>query len=136
MTNQSTILIVDDTQQTRRLIEKVVAHVRPDCNVVGFDNALQVLDYLVTNTPLLIISDIQMPDMDGYDLMTEIYAHRDPSQLPIILLSAWATHGDDAQIRYTLEDRALPIVPIACKPINMVDLRNKVNTALDVQKVI
>ncbi len=128
--NSQTILIVDDTQQIRRLIEKVVSHICCDYQIVGLDNVCQVLEYLLTETPRLIISDIQMPEQDGYDLVEAVYAQFEPTTLPIILLSSWASHGDDAQIQYVLEDRGLPVVPIASKPIDVMDLSSKIKTVL------
>ncbi len=124
------IIVVDDTLQTLRLIEKMVGHVCPEYDVIAFDSASDVLTYVETDVPSLIISDIQMPDVNGYDLMEAIYAQYDVYQLPMILLSSWANHDNDAQIQYLLEDRNLPIVPIACKPINLKDLHAKILKAL------
>lgn len=133
--NRQTILVVDDTQQIRRLIEKVVAHICCDYEVIGLDSVDQVLRYLASDTPRLIISDIQMPDQDGYDLIEAVYARFEPVDIPIILLSSWAAHSDDAQIQYILEDRGLPVVPIASKPIDVVDLTSKINTVLNTSKI-
>ena len=128
--DRRTILLVDDTQQIRKLIHKIVAHIFPEYEVVGVDSGEAAIRFMEETAPALIISDLQMPDLDGYDLMEETYNRFHYDEIPFMLISAWASHGDDSQIRYELEDRGLPIVPVACKPVNIVDLREKISMLL------
>ena len=128
--NRRTILLVDDTPQIRKLIHKLIAHIFPDYDVFGVDSGQAALEFMETASPTLIISDLQMPDMDGYDLMEQLYKNDDHNEVAFMLISSWADRGDDSQIRYELEDRGLPVVPVACKPINVVDLQQKISMLL------
>jgi CheY-like chemotaxis protein len=128
--NNRTILLVDDTPQIRKLIHKIVAHMFPEYDVIGVDSAQEALKRIEQMPPALIISDLQMPELDGFDLMQLVYERYDYRDVAFMLISSWASHGDDSQIRYELEDRGLPVVPIACKPINVHDLQQKITMLL------
>lgn len=128
--NRRTILLVDDTQHIRKLIHKIVAHMFPEYDVIGVESGAAALKLMETATPALIISDLQMPDIDGYDLMQKTYQRYNYDEVAFMLINSWTSHGDDSQIRYELEDRGLPVVPVACKPISVMDLQQKISMLL------
>lgn len=85
------ILVVDDSRVARVQVEKVLQQVGVDCVLVN--DGCEALNYLrsmaergpVRDKLLMVISDIEMPNMDGYRLTTEI--RRDPrlSDLYVLL---------------------------------------------------
>ena len=66
MSKQKKILIVDDDPDCRLLVRKIL--VEAGYSVTQCSNGLEALDYLQTNRPDLLILDIMIPRMSGYDL--------------------------------------------------------------------
>ena len=86
MSNES-IWVVDDDRSIRWVLEQAL--LQADMNVKTFENAADVLDNLKTSKPDAIISDIRMPGMDGFDLLSQIQT--DYPDLPVIIITA---HSD------------------------------------------
>ncbi|MFI3261487.1 MAG: response regulator [Rikenellaceae bacterium] len=85
-TQNYTILIVDDnTDIIDYLKEELTPHFK---NVYCSYNGEKALECIKTKLPDLVISDIMMPIMDGYQLCTEIKKNIEISHIPIILLTA------------------------------------------------
>jgi CheY-like chemotaxis protein len=66
------ILVVDDDVDTRELIEWVLKRVGAEVTSVG--SAREALDVLEREKPHLMVSDIAMPEEDGYALLRKIRA--------------------------------------------------------------
>ncbi|MDI3476522.1 MAG: hypothetical protein PWQ59_47 [Thermoanaerobacterium sp.] len=77
------IYIIDDDKNIRDLMVKYVE--KEGYNVKAFDNAEDVLENFNKDKPDMLILDIMMPGMDGYELCKEI---RKISDVPIIIVSA------------------------------------------------
>ena len=86
MSKQKRILIVDDDADCRILVRKILTD--KGYSVAQCSNGLEALDYLQTNRPDLLILDIMMPRMSGYDLATHLKQDEIRSVIPIIFLSA------------------------------------------------
>ena len=85
------ILVADDSMVARRQIERALAALGIECDMVkDGKEALVLLTELsktqpVTDKYALMISDVEMPEMDGYTLTAEVKANPDLAQLHIIL---------------------------------------------------
>jgi len=86
--SEHTILLLEDDSDMAAFITGVLNEKQLITKRVK--NGVEALDYLETQLPELIISDIMMPDMDGYDFVSEIKAQPLLSHLPVIMLSAKA----------------------------------------------
>ncbi|MBD2205960.1 PAS domain S-box protein [Calothrix sp. FACHB-1219] len=88
--NGMQILVVDDDADMRDLAEFILT--QAGAQVTTADSALQVLTLLQQSLPDLLISDIGMPEMDGYCLIRQIrqYPPQQGGNLPAIALSAYA----------------------------------------------
>ena len=86
MSNE-TIWVVDDDRSIRWVLEQALT--QAEMAVTTFENAADVLQSLKTSTPDAIISDIRMPGMDGFDLLSQIQT--DYPDLPVIIITA---HSD------------------------------------------
>lgn len=85
----ATILVVEDDKHTRLL---TCARLKPHYAVEEAENGEQALNMLDQKHIDLIIADIQMPVMNGYDLVREM--RESGMQIPVIMLTAMHTFDD------------------------------------------
>jgi DNA-binding response OmpR family regulator len=78
------ILIVDDEQSIRLLLENFLSK---NYEVISKSDGLQALEWLEGNLPDLIICDLQMPILDGYDFLEKIRQRGFTKHTPVIMLS-------------------------------------------------
>ena len=80
-----TILVVDDCKMIRVTTKKILLKAGYDVVLAtdGFDALSKIVEY----RPGLIILDIMMPDIDGYETCALIKQHREFRNIPIIMLS-------------------------------------------------
>lgn len=89
-----TILAVDNSPANLQYIEAALSG--SGYNVVGLATVIEALRYLERSAPDLILSDVHMPGLNGFDLIREVKRNPNLRDLPIVLLSS--TYGDiDAQ---------------------------------------
>ena len=90
----ATILIVDDDFQNRKLLEMLL---QPEGYLtLSAASGAEALALIAKNPPDLILLDILMPGMDGYQLAGVLKAGPATSNIPIIMVTA---HGDrDARL--------------------------------------
>lgn len=87
-----TILVVDDQLDARELIKRILTDCGADVWVAaGAEEALGLLDQ---HTPDILVSDIGMPGVDGYELLRRIRKRADGTRLPAIALTAFARSED------------------------------------------
>lgn len=88
MSQTNTILVVDDFQSIRRVQESTLA--RYGFNTKEAENGKVALDILLAeNDDIgLIISDYNMPVLDGMELLTEVKKHDKLKRLPFIMLTS------------------------------------------------
>ena len=67
------VLVVDDTPSVRRAFAAVIS--RSGMHVEEADNGRKALDLALERTPDAIVSDIQMPEMDGLELCRHLRAN-------------------------------------------------------------
>jgi hypothetical protein len=84
-TDKSVILIVEDQDDMRHFIARELAEMY---QVVEAENGKVALDLVRKNTVNLIISDVMMPIMDGFELCNEVKNDVNVSHIPFILLTA------------------------------------------------
>ncbi|MBP6661568.1 MAG: response regulator [Paludibacter sp.] len=84
-----TILIVEDNDDLRYYLGKTFS---PDYNIILMPNADDALSYLSGEYPDLIISDVMMPGTQGDDFCRAIKSNPDTAGIPVILLTAKASH--------------------------------------------
>ena len=86
MARPSRILVVDDTAQNRRLMEAVLAPLGHA--VLGAASGREALDLIAAEPPDLVLLDIVMPEMDGYQVCRTLRADPATQVLPIIMLTS------------------------------------------------
>ena len=93
-----TIVVVEDHDDARRYLGIFLDHL--GANVVLARNAFEGLEAIKNNHPNLVLSDINMPGMDGFELLREIRAFGPDTggSIPIIAMTAFVTYTDRARI--------------------------------------
>lgn len=92
MENGPTILYVEDNPDNRLLVRRIL--LVEGYNVVEAPNAAAALDVLKDVRPDLILMDINMPDVDGYTLTSQIKGISALQGVPIVALTANVMRGD------------------------------------------
>ncbi|WP_426086566.1 hybrid sensor histidine kinase/response regulator [Janthinobacterium sp. PSPC1-1] len=88
------VLLVDDEADARELTERILRDHHAEVHVAG--SVAQALQLLEQVRPHVLVSDIGMPDADGFDLLAHIRAHAPPgaARLPALALTAFAQSQD------------------------------------------
>jgi PAS domain S-box-containing protein len=86
------ILVVDDEPDSREFVAFVLQEAGAIITSVG--SAAEALQAIARLTPDVIVSDIGMPEMDGYSLMQKIRAQLPAGQVPAVALTAYAGEFD------------------------------------------
>lgn len=93
----STILLIEDHEDNRRIVRDLVASTTYALieAATGEDGVAMV----ATHHPDLILMDIQLPGIDGYEATRQIRANPDFASIPIIAVTSYALSGDDVKAR-------------------------------------
>ena len=86
------ILVVEDNDRNRRLM-RILLKAR-GYEVIEAATGKEAMEYLRTQTPDLILMDIQLPSTDGLTLTREIKSDARIKDVPIIAVTAYAMKGD------------------------------------------
>jgi two-component system, sensor histidine kinase and response regulator len=91
----STVMIVDDTPANLGLLENILS--RENYEVRALPNGQMALKAAFQKAPDLILLDIKMPGMDGYEVCAELKADARTRDIPIIFISALREAQDKVQ---------------------------------------
>ncbi len=118
------ILLVDDSRTDRLLYSKIIKHITPDYNIDTASDGKEALDKILKSPPALVITDHLMPEMDGYELVTELSKAEIKGKPPVIVLSS------DID-RQTIDDyNQVGIEFVFQKPVNLSDFKKAVEKSL------
>ena len=117
------ILLVDDEPTVLKLLEFIL---KKDYNLIIHNNGLEAITWLDSgNLPDLIISDLEMPYVDGIDFVKSLKSSGYYREIPIILLSgAYSLDDLVAKLPYNFD----LLVP---KPFNPASLKENIKALLD-----
>ena len=80
------ILVVDDSLTVRRITQRLL--VREGYRVMLAKDGLEALERLAEETPTVVLSDIEMPRMDGFDLVRNLRGDARWRELPVIMITS------------------------------------------------
>ncbi|MCW5212623.1 diguanylate cyclase [Desulfobulbus sp. TB] len=125
MASQASILIVDDKINNLIALEETFSHI--DAAFIKATSGNSALREVLRHDFALAILDVQMPEMDGYELARLIRNRKQTSQLPIIFLSA--IYSDDFHIFKGYESGAVDFIP---KPFSPEILAGKIRFFIEI----
>lgn len=93
----ATILVVDDVELNRNLVCGYLANY--DLTILEAANGKEAFDCVTSFKPSLVLMDMKMPVMDGYEATTKIKAEPECETIPIVALTATAMKQSEAEIK-------------------------------------
>ncbi|MCS7068333.1 MAG: response regulator [Meiothermus sp.] len=121
------VLVVDDSTSVRKVLEKLLSS--RGLIVTTSESAEQGLEAVSHNTPQLIIADVVMPGMSGFELCQMLKMRESTKAVPVILISGIINEGVVAQAQ---QAGAFDVVS---KPFTPDDLFPKIERALNAAKL-
>jgi PleD family two-component response regulator len=119
----SRVLIVEDQPSTAEMLASYFENQGYQVTAVAWgEDALEVAGDL---TPDVVVLDIRLPDIDGYEVFRRLRAHRRTQHVPIIFLTEKKQHEEK------LRGLELGAVDYLTKPFDIEELRLRVRYALD-----
>ena len=91
------ILVVEDQEDNRRIVRDLLT--TTDYEVTEAENGEEALAAVARQRPDLILMDIQLPVMDGYEATRRIKADPALREIPIIAVTSYALSGDEEKAR-------------------------------------
>ena len=91
------ILVVEDQEDNRKIIRDLLA--TTEYEITEVVNGEQALAAVAKQRPDLILMDIQLPIMDGYEATRRIKADPALRSIPIIAITSYALSGEDQKAR-------------------------------------
>jgi len=85
----SSVVIVDDQGVNRKVLTSLASTLEPDVQVTAFGDPWQALSYIREHTPDLLITDYQMPAMNGAELIRRFRRVPDCRDVPAMVVTAY-----------------------------------------------
>src|SRR5690349_8185306 len=121
MTQHPFILVVDDDPETLSLLREVL--LQESYEIETSKNAQSALSKVAERAPDLILSDIQMPELDGLSLLSELRSRN--HEMPVILMTAYGS------LKTAVDGIQAGAFDYLSKPFRVEDVRLVVHRALE-----
>lgn len=122
------ILIADDSQSNRLSLAATASEL--DVDVLIARSGLETLRIAAEKIPALIILDVDMPDMDGYQVINQLAGDGRTNNIPVILMET-----NFASKKAGLHSNSVWPTELLYKPINPVHLQNKLTAIIMLNKI-
>ncbi|MEN6386877.1 MAG: response regulator [Phycisphaerales bacterium] len=116
------ILVVDDNEQNLELIQAYLEDI--ECKTIPAKDGLAALDIIKDSKPDLVLLDVMMPRMSGFEVCRRIKNNPATADLPVIMVTALNELGDIERAIESGTDDFLS------KPVNKLELLTRVKTML------
>ena len=116
------VLVVDDNQQNLELLQAYLEDI--DCETMPAYDGLEALEIISKVAPDLILLDVMMPKMSGFEVCKRVKNDPKTSDIPVIMVTALNEFGDiERGIDSGTDD-------FLSKPVNKLELLTRVKTML------
>lgn len=121
----SRVLIADDNEQNRELLDAYLAD--ESYEVLMATDGQETMDVVDAQQPDLILLDIMMPRMSGYEVCEALKSDPEKKQIPVLMVTALNEMGDiEKAIKAGCDD-------FLTKPVNHLELKTRVRSLLRVR---
>lgn len=122
----STVLVVDDNPQNLELLCAYMEEL-PNVRLISATNGLEALETIASQNPDLLLLDIMMPQMSGFEVCKQIKSNPETRDIQVIMVTALNEVGDHERAVDAGTDEFL------AKPVNRVELITRVKSLLRVR---
>jgi CheY-like chemotaxis protein len=84
--DEGSVLLVEDDEGVRAVLRKALE--REGCRVVEAENGRAALEEVAKERPSLVLLDLVMPEMDGFEFLRELHRTDDSRSVPVVVLTA------------------------------------------------
>ena len=91
------ILVIEDTEDNRQIIRDLLTSVGYE--LIEASDGAEGVELAAKHKPDLILMDIQLPTVDGYEATRRIKADPATAHIPVIAVTSYALSGDEAKSR-------------------------------------
>ncbi|MBM4102974.1 MAG: response regulator [Planctomycetes bacterium] len=116
------VLVVDDNEQNLELIVAYLEDV--ECQIISASNGMDALDIIQRKTPDLVLLDVMMPKISGFEVCRRIKNNPQTAEVPVIMVTALNELADIEKAINSGTDDFLS------KPVNKWELITRVKTML------
>src|SRR6185369_6369943 len=95
--SEATILLVEDNPHNRKIFSGMLTHC--GFRVIEAEDGQQALDQVALEAPDLILMDLSIPVVDGWECTRRLKSNEKWKSIPIIALTAHAMRGDEERAR-------------------------------------
>jgi len=127
MESKGKILVVDDILENRKLIGAILQS--NDYDILMASNGLEALNQLENEKPEIILLDIEMPEMNGFETIKKIKSNPDTENIPVIFLTS------RTEKEYIARAFELGAVDYVNKPCFSKELLARVKTHIDIYRL-
>ncbi|MBN1819268.1 MAG: response regulator [Prolixibacteraceae bacterium] len=126
-TQKMKVLIVEDNQDLLEFLENTLSR---DFNTYTAENGKQAWEFISKQIPDLIVSDVMMPDMDGFELCRVVKSTYETSHIPLILLTSLSEKAEQ------LHGLGLGADDYLTKPFDMNLLVQRIRTIIRNREIV
>jgi two-component system, OmpR family, response regulator VicR len=124
-----TIVYIEDDSEMIDLVSMILN--RRGYSVKGANGGRQGLDLVMQEKPDLVLLDLMMPDMDGWDVYQQIKANDGTHEIPVIIITA-----KSQSIDIVLGLHIAKVDDYICKPFRPAELLESIERVLSAQKPV
>jgi two-component system sensor histidine kinase/response regulator len=125
MKKQPSLLIVDDNPENLTVLGNILG--KKERKLIFAQNGAAALNVVKNKKPTLILLDIMMPNMDGFEVCRQLKQDTELADIPVIFLTAKTERED------VITGLKMGAVDYVTKPFNSEELLTRVNTHLELQ---
>ena len=115
------IVVVDDEEVILKSVKSYLEQAG-DYRVYAYSNPVEALEQIILIRPEIVIMDIKMPQMSGYELVGRLYSHKGFEEIPVIFVSG--SDFDDKQLENIVSKKVVMLK----KPFSLTELLDKINS--------
>jgi len=123
---KSLVLVVDDIKSNVEFILDILLSI-DNIEVQGFNDGPSLIKFVKKTIPDLILLDVSMPDMDGFEVCSTLKSNPEYSEIPVIFLTARIQKED------IIKGFELGAVDYIAKPFNLNEMLSRVKTHLELR---
>ncbi|MGD9991712.1 MAG: response regulator [Salinivirgaceae bacterium] len=127
--NQFKVLLVDDDINNLELLNAIFENHCPQIDILQTNNPKNAMNIVVKLKPDLVITDWDMPQLNGLELIAELKKNKETRDIPVIMATGVHKSSDDLQV--ALASGAVDFIK---KPFDAQELIARTNSALLISK--